>query len=184
MNIQGLIALIISIGGLIFAGHVLLSKSSFEQVFMTPEQISKQRIYAVLGGTLYFTFLVPALYIGWTNIINTKEIDLINWDTVKIIAVNTFIISLVFLGGIIKVIRNFVAKTDIKYKVVTKDLGELFLIKMLDKDICICSKSAQIDLNNTTEEIYLIKIDDFTKLPLIREEVAIQNRSIYQKIFE
>jgi len=132
MHFQGLIALIVSICGLIFAGHVLLSKSSLEQVFMSPEQRIKQRIYAVLSGTLYFTFLVPFLYIAYSSIFNLKETDAINWDIVKIIAVNTFIISLVFLGLIIRVFRNFIIKEDVKYKILTEDLGELFLIKMLD----------------------------------------------------
>lgn len=180
MSMQGVIALLISISGLWFAGYVLLSKTSFEEVFMTTEQKMKQRLFAVLVAVLYFTILFPLLYVTWECL----EITSINWSMVSSIALNTFVISLVILGRVIKTIANFITKEKIMYKVTIDGLDEMYLIKMLDREICICSPNASVDLNDLSEETFLIKMNDLMKLPILKENFPLPPLSTYQKFLK
>ncbi|WP_223638888.1 hypothetical protein [Planococcus sp. 4-30] len=183
MSIQGVIALLISICGIGFAGFSLLSKTAFEEVFMTTEQKIKQRLFALLAAVLYFTVLFPFLYVAWGIVVNNVELASINWELATSIAVNTLVISAFILGIGMKKVSNFITKEKTMYKVNIADLGEVYLIKMLDRETCICSPEADLDLDDLSEETFLVKMDDLMKLPILKEIVPVPTRSIYQKLF-
>ncbi|MGN7854365.1 hypothetical protein [Exiguobacterium sp. 22311] len=183
MSIQGIIALVISIGGIGFAGFSLLSKTAFEEVFMTTEQKIKQRLFGLLAAVLYFTVLFPFLYVAWGIVVNDLELAWINWELATGIAVNTLVISAAILGIGMKKVGNFITKEKTMYKVNIEGLGELYLVKMLDRETCIFSSDAHLDLDDLSEETFLVKMDDLMKLPILKEVVPVSTRSIYQKLF-
>ena len=69
------------------------------------------------------------------------------------------------------------------YKVNIADLGEVYLIKMLDRETSICSPEADLGLDDLSEETFLVKMDDLMKLPILKEIVPVPTRSIYKKLF-
>lgn len=183
MSIQGGITLLITIVGIGFAGFSLLSKTAFEEIFMTTEQKIKQRLFALLAAVLYFTVLVPFLYVAWGTGVNDLEFAAVNWERTTGIAVYSMIISAFIFGIGVKRVGNFITKEKIIYKVDIPDLGEVYLIKMLDREICICSKDAHLNLNDPSEETFLVKMDDLMKLPLLKESIPVPTRNVYQKLF-
>lgn len=182
MNIPGFLASIIGICIVLISGYSLLYKTDFEKVFMTTEQKLKQKLvmYVLLIG--YTTFLVPFLYIMCNISINNSDQFSIDWNKTISIAITTFFTSSFIVLVCIKKINNFVIKEKTMYKVDVEDIGEVYLIKMFDKEICICSLDANTDLENLSEKIFLIKMDDLMKLPILKEKIPLPTRSIYQKL--
>ena len=183
MSIQTSIPLLITIVGVGFAGLSLLSKTAFEGVFMTTEQKIKQRLFAVLAAIFYFTIFVPFLYVAWGTGIKNLEFTAVNWERTTALAVYSMIISAFIFGIGIKKVNNFMAKEKIMYKVDIPGLGGLYLIKMLDRETCIFSANAHLNLEDPSEETFLVKMDDLMKLPILKESVPVPTRSVYQKLF-
>lgn len=184
MSIQGIITLLITLVGVGFAGFSLLSKTAFEGIFMTPEQKMKRRLFALLAAVFYFTILAPFLYILWGTVVNHLELAAINWELATGIAVNTMVISAFILGIVVKRVGNFITKEKTMYKVDIPGLGEMYLIKMLDRETCIFSPDAHLNLEDPSEAPFLVKMDDLMKLPILKESVPAPTRSVYQKLFD
>ncbi len=181
MNIPGILVSIIALCIGLISGYSLLYKTDFEQVFMTTEQKLKQKLimYVLLIG--YTTFLFPFLYIMGSISINNSDQFSIDWNKTISIAITTFFISSFIVLVCIKKIKNFVVKEKTMYKVDVESIGEVYLIKMFDKEICICALDAHTDLENLSDKIFLIKMDDLMKLPILKEKIALPPRSNYQK---
>lgn len=116
--------------------------------------------------------------------IEDLEYEAIDWSLVIIIAISTFMVSFVLFIFYAKPIGNFLIKEKAMYKVYLEELGELYIIKMLDHETCIYSYDAHINLNNLGSQIYLVKMGDLIKLPLSKEIVTIPSRSFYKKLFD
>lgn len=183
MNIQGGIALLITIVGIGFVGLSLLFKTDFEGVFMTTEQKIKKRLFALLAVVFYFTVLIPFLYVAWGTGVNDLEFAAVNWERTTAIAVYSMIISAFIFGIGLKTVGNFIAKEKTMYKVDIPGLGEMYLIKMLDQETCIFSTNAHLNLEDPSEDPFLVKMDDLMKLPILKESIPLPTRSVYQKLF-
>lgn len=183
MSIQGSITLLITLVGIGFGGLSLLSKTAFEGVFLTTEQKIKQRLFALLAAIFYFTICVPFLYVVWGTSVNNLEFAAVNWERTTALAVYSMIISAFIFGIGIKRVSNFITKEKTMYKVNIPGLGEMYLIKMLDRETCIFSTDAHLNLEDPSEETFLVKMDDLMKLPILKESVPVPTRSVYQKLF-
>lgn len=182
MSIQSIVTVAILLCTLVFSGIVLLSKTTFESMFMTSEQILKKRLFDIFGITIYFSLLIPFFYVMWKFIVFDLSFSSIDWSTCVLIGISTFLITFIFLLFYAKPLRNFIVKEKIVYKVKIEDLGELYIIKMLDKETCICSFNAHTNLDDLKDQIYLIKIDNLIKTPITRESITIPVQSFYKKL--
>lgn len=183
MTISALLTAIVSLSAILLSSMALLSKTSFEIYFMTTEQILKKRLFDTLGIVLYLSFLSPFIYIVWNIYVKKLEFGAINWRFTLSISITTFLISSVLILFYAKPVRNIMIKDRIMYKVNLDDLGELYIIKMLDQETCICSPNSNIDLNDSNSQIYLIKMDNLMKIPILKEIVPLPPTSIYKKLF-
>ncbi|OAN10138.1 hypothetical protein [Exiguobacterium undae] len=184
MKIPSIIALIISLSAGIIPGISLVSKTKFESTFLTTEQILKRHFFIVFVAALYLSFLLSFFYVLVSYFIRDLSYESINWSTVIIIAVSTFLLSFVFSICYAKPISNFIIKEKSVYKVRLENLGELYIIKMLDHETCICSYDPNANLNSPGTQIYLVKVDDLIKLPLSKEIITLPSRSFYKKLFD
>ncbi|MCJ1908435.1 hypothetical protein [Planococcus ruber] len=184
MSIQGIIPLLIALVGTGFAGFSLVSKTAFESIFMTTEQKMKRQLFTLLGAVLYFTFLFPFLYVAWGTGVKHLEFAAINWERATAITLYSLVISALIMGIVVKRVGNFVIKEKIMYKVDFPDLGEMYLIKMLDRETCIFSTDKHLNLEDPSEAPFLVKMEDLMKLPILKESVPVPNRNFYQKLFD
>lgn len=183
MAIPALTTAIVSLLTLLLPSMALLSKTSFEINFMTTEQILKKRLFDTLGIILYISFLFPFMYIMWSIYVKNLDFRAIDWVFTLSISIITFLISSVFFTFYTKPIQNILIKNRRMYKVDLDDLGELYIIKMLDHETCICSPDPNIDLDNSNSQIYLVKMENLMKIPILKETVSLPSISIYKKLF-
>lgn len=184
MKISAIIALILSLSAGIIPGISLVSKTNFESTFMTTEQLLKKRFLIILSVALYLAFLIAFFYLLVSYYIKGLSFESLNWPFTVIIAISTFMFTSIFLIFSVKPISNFITKEKAMYKVCIEDLGELYIIKMLDPETCICSYDAHTNLNDLSLKIFLVKIEDLIKLPLEKEIVPVPSRSFYKKLFD
>lgn len=184
MNIQGIVISIVTIGTASISAYSLFSKTGLEKIFMTEEQKVIQKLFAYLLLIAYTTFLFPFLYVMWSIGVENKNIISINWNRVTTITILTFFISAFIVLVCIEKIKNFVIKEKNMYKVEIENIGELYLIKMLNKEICICTDDPHTDLESTLGKTILIKVEDLVKLPIIKEKFTLPPRSVYQKLLK
>lgn len=184
MKTSAIIALIISLSAGIIPAISLVSKTKFESTFMTTEQVLKRRFLITLSAALYLSFLLSFLYALVSYFIKDFKYASIDWPITIIIAISTFMFSFVFFIFYAKPISNFLIKEKAIYKVYLEGLGELYIIKMLNHETCICSYDAHINLDDLDTQIYLVKMEDLIKLPLSKEIVTLPTRNFYKKLFD
>lgn len=184
MKISAIIAIILSLSAGIIPALSLVSKSKFESTFMTTEQNLKRYFFILLSASIYLGGLSSLFYvvISYFNV-DFKYVS-INWSNAGFFGLFIFIISFSFSALYAKSISNFFIKEKTVYKVCLDDLGELYIIKMLDHQTCICSYNVHADLDSLDSQIYLIKMEDLLKLPLSEEVVTKEPRSFLQKLFD
>lgn len=182
MKFPTIIALLLSLSGAGFSAMSLLAKTRFESVFLTSEQLLKRRFLIIASAVLYCTIVVPLIYVQWDMWGMDKSYSSIK-ETAILIAFYTFFISSTFLIFYLSTLLNFIVKEKSLYKVSIEDLGELYIIKMKDIEICICSSDAHANLEAGNSQLYFVKLDDMMKLPFTKETVALPPRSFWQKLF-
>lgn len=157
MGVLALISIVAFIIGIIVSGKALLSKSELEQVFLTHEQKIKMYFYKLFGLSGLIAFLVSDLYILWSITINKKTAEMVNWSFAFALALVIFICCLISLGTIEKVVQNFFIKHHFKYKVTLNNFGEVYILRMMNQEICICSKDPNAVFVRNDVESVLVK---------------------------
>ncbi|WP_066065279.1 hypothetical protein [Neobacillus soli] len=183
MGITEILSLVTVLIASFISGKTLLSKSDLEQVFLTHEQKIKLYYIKLLGLSSLIGFLGGDLYILWNLTLNKKTAETANWNFAIALSFVIFICCLFTLGTVEKVIQNFIIQSHYKYKI-SLEIGDVYILRMMNEQLCICSKDPNADfLRNDTESI-LVKVEDLIEKPLIREKHQIPSRSFWQRILD
>jgi hypothetical protein len=184
VSITAFISTITVVIGLFVSGKAMLSKSELEQVFLTHEQKIKMYYYKLFGLSSLIAIFGGYLYLLWNLTINKNTTETVNWGFVIGLSFVVFICCLISLGTVIQIFQNIIIKHHYKYKVSLDNIGDVYILRMMDKDICICSKDPNADFLTNNVESILIKLDDLIQKPLIKEKLEIPKMSFWQKIME
>ncbi|WP_298468974.1 hypothetical protein [uncultured Psychrobacillus sp.] len=185
MGVPALLSIVTLIVAVIISGKALLSKSELEQVFLTHEQKIKMHYYKLFGLSGLIAFLVSDLYILWSITINKKTAEMVNWSFAFGIALVIFICCLISLGTIERFVQNFLIMHHFKYKVTLNNFGDVYILRMMNQEVCICSKDPNVVfLRNDDIESILVKVDDLLLKPLTKERLQKPNKSFWQKVLE
>lgn len=179
MKISAIIAFIFSLPPLIVYGMSLISKSHFESVFLTDDQLLKKRFLSIGEFAFGLAYLLTFFYILWKLFIS----ETIDMTSTVLIFLGIFLITWILSILYRRMITDLLIKNKTMLKVSIENLGEVYIIKMFDSTTCICSKDAQVDLNESNDPIYFVRIEDLIKSPITKEKIALPTRSIYQKLF-
>lgn len=155
-----------------------------EQVFLTHEQKIKLYYIKLISLSGLIAFLVADLYILWSLTFKGKTAETANWTFAIALSFVVFICCLISLGTIEKVIQNLLMKSHYKYKVTLDKIGEVYILKMMNEQLCICSKDPNADLYRNDMESILVRLEDLIQQPLIREEIQVPGRPIWKKLLD
>lgn len=181
-TLPALISIITVLIGLFISGKALLSKTGLEQVFFTHEQKIKTYLLKLIGVSLLTAFLVGDLYVLW-NLTFRNNIETTNWNYAFGLSIIVFIFSIIFYRSIDKIIKTFFKKHHFKFKVNLEKIGEVYIVRMMNKEICICSKDPNAEILKN-EDFILVKLEDLIQTPFIKEKIATPKISIWEKIFD
>ncbi|MED1471783.1 hypothetical protein [Bacillus salipaludis] len=186
MGITAIISTLTVVIGLIISGRALISKTELEKLFFTNEQKIKMYYYKLVGLSGLISILVGDLYILWNITFGTKTGEKANWGFAIALTFVIFICCLISLGNLERVVQNFFIKSHIKFKVNLENIGDVYVLRMLKEDICICSKDPNADYNkNDLESGYiLVKLDDLINKSFIKEKHEKSNMSIWEKLLD
>lgn len=183
MKLPAIIALLISLPAVIISGISLLSKTNFESVFLTHDQLIKKRYLSMGELAFYITYLVTFVYILWMVFVTKLNYESIDKTKTIVIAMSVFFSARILLILYSKFLTNLLVKNKTMYKVSIEGLGDVYILKMLNPETCICSKDAHANLNNLKHQIHLVRIDDLIKLPITKEIVSLPSTGFYTKLF-
>lgn len=185
MGITTVISTITLLVGLIVSGKALISKSEIEQVFLTNEQKIKMYYYKLFSLSGLIALFIGDLLIVWEVTIHKKTASGANWGLTAAVSSIVFIFCLLFLGTVIRITYNMFVKHYYMYRVRLNEVGDVYILRMMNEEICICSREPieNIDDRNIGQFI-LINLSDIIQKPLIKERHLIPQRSIWQKLFK
>ncbi|WP_047392529.1 hypothetical protein [Exiguobacterium sp. s168] len=183
MKLSAIIALIISLPAVIISGISLLSKTNFESIFLTHDQLLKKRYLSMGEMAFYITYIVTFIYILWMVFVSKSNYGSIDKTNTFLIAMSIFFSSWILLILYSKFLTNLLVKNKTMYKVSIEGLGYVYILKMLNHETCICSKDAHANLNDLNHQIHLVRIEDLIKLPITKEVVTLPSQSFYKKLF-
>lgn len=163
----GILSIILS---LVFNLNVLNSKPLISQAFFTDEQKLKVYLYNLIMFSIILAFIGVVLFMTLKNsgINNQSELDAEILVQGLGIAIITFLISVFIVGHLARWFQNFRMKYHYKFRVDIPSVGPVYVISMLDKEVCICSKDPNLGYrgSKSTKSSYLIAKEDIMRLPL------------------
>jgi hypothetical protein len=169
--------------GVVVSFKALVSKSDFEQVFLTHEQVIKIKLYRLIGLSASLGILLADVYFIWTLIFKGKTFETTEWNYIIGLAILWFILGLMFIGFLTSILSNIFARYHYKYKVNVPGTGDVYILKMMNQDICICSKDPNSEIKQDDSESYLFSIEDIKCKPI--NKVKIQKPQSYiQKLIK
>jgi len=175
---------IITIVGILLGGvvswHALNSTSDLEQVFLTREQKIKLYILNLIVLSGIISILSTIFYILWNGMFKEK----LEMDAVFLFGMAIFIICLISLGAIFRWIHNFAIKHQYKYKVNLPGVGEVYILSMMNSEVCVCSEVPYENNEIGDSNSFLIKLETLMDNPLIKEKFLKPKRSILQKLID
>lgn len=170
-SLSGVIGFLIFSFGLLVSGKELWDKTQVEKIFLTPRLKIIHQFTISIVSAVYITFLISYFYLIIQIYFMKIQWGNLDWENLMSICLFWFIVILVGTNPLIKIIRYLLIPYHVKYKISFDDYGELYLIKMIDSEICICAKNPDLDLDNASDEFILLKKEDLMKVKLKRVEV-------------
>lgn len=170
-SVSGVIGFLIFSFGLLVSGKELWEKTQVEKIFLTPRLKIIHQFTISIVSAIYITFLISYFYLVIQIYFMKIKWEHLEWGNLMSICLFWFIVILVGTNPLIKTIRYLLIPYHVKYKLSFDDYGELYLIKMIDSEICICAKNPDLDLDNASDEFILLKKEDLMKVKLKRVEV-------------
>lgn len=167
----------------IFRFHALSSKSDLGRIFLTDEQKLKAYFYNLFILSLLIALLSGIVYISIQN----KDIDKNPTElfgTAVAIVLIVFIVCFFSIGTIVKWIHNFLIKDYFKFQINLPEIGDVYIIRMLSKEICICSKDSSIESDTPDKNSYLISMKSIIQQPITKRRFTKPKRTVIQKIFD
>lgn len=168
--------------GLLVSIKALVSKSDLEQIFLTHEKILKMKFYRLIGLSAAIAILLPDIYFIWCLIYQGKTFQTVNWNFIIGLVFLIFLFSLMCLSILKSIIIGIFARYHYMYKVNIDDIGDVYILKMLNQSVCICSKDPNSNIKQDDSESYLIGLDLLMKKPLIKIKIQRPQNSIQKLI--
>ncbi|WP_423800752.1 hypothetical protein [Neobacillus sp. SAB-20_R2A] len=180
-----IIPLLITVAGVIIPLNALNSKTNLGRTFFTDEQRIKVHyfntaLFSIIMAVAvsYFILVFQVLTIPGFQI-ETKEIT-----SALGLGVTFFLIFLMITSPIFRWIDNFIIKYHIKYKVTpSEEDGSVYILRMHDKDTCICSKNPNAEYSDQGEYM-LISMEEILGKKLLEEKIQKPTRSVFAKLFD
>jgi hypothetical protein len=177
------IPLIITISGALIPVNALNSKSNLGKTFFTDEQKIKVRYF----NTVILSFIMAFAFSYFYLVINSNTSGHLQIGTSEITSaivwgIWVFLIFLMVTSPLLKWIDNFFIKNHLKYKVILSEDKAFYIIRMHDKDTCICSKNPNAEFVYQGEYM-LISMQEILGKRLVEEKVPKPPRSTWSKIF-
>lgn len=173
-----------SIFGLLIPVHALNSKTILGKTFFTDEQRIKVKYYNNFLFSLIMAFAIEYFYLLIKiNMRDNHQIGSQDLQSALVWGTLLFIFFLMMTPTLLTWINNFCIKRHIKYKIVLEGIGPVFIIRMHDKDTCICSKDANAIFSQEGTFI-LVPMEEIMKNELIPKKITKPNRSFWCKLFD
>lgn len=184
--ISGILAILTLIFSALISLNVLHEKSDIGQTLFTDEQKMKVYYYRLFVLSFLLFIEVFVIYIIISLISGNKEAitDPNTLTTALAISFSFFILSLLSLGRIIKWYQNFFIKKHSKFRITLPDGVEVYIIRMLNSDICICSKDHDAGFKEDTKRTYLVPVENILEKPLRKISFPKPKQTWIQKIFD
>lgn len=181
--ISYIIPLVITLAGLWIPINALNNKTNLGRTFFTDEQRIKVRFYNYVSFSLIMSFAIA--YFAFVIKVNSRgDFGTSEITSAIVLGVSYFIIFILITPPLIKWVDNFFIKTHIKYKVVLpNEIGAVYIIRMHDKDTCICSKDPNAEASQNSEYT-LISMQEILGKSLLEEKIAKPPRTFYSKFFD
>ncbi|RBP85973.1 hypothetical protein DFO70_1365 [Cytobacillus firmus] len=178
------IATFSTIFAIIISLNALSIKSGVARIFFTDEQKLKVKYFNMLVFSTIISFGV--FFFSLAMIVRTSSNQELTNSAMVTALFNTigiFILLLFSLSIIIKWVENFAIKHHIKFKT-TLNNKEIYILKMLDKETCICSSNPNTLYDDSDDEYLLVPIQDIMGKHLIKEMILKPHRSNWSKFFD
>lgn len=188
----GFVPVIIIILASIINLIALNSKTEVGRAFLTDEQ--KTKVYYF--NLVMFSFVISIAFLSFFISYQDTKLDgeaTTNSEILAqglLIALFIFIVLLFMLGRVAKWHQNYRVKYHYKYKVDIPDIGTVYIIRMLNKDVCICSEDPNFEFRGSKDKkrrkkkTFLIPFDDILKQPLVKVKVTKSKQTNFEKFFE
>ncbi|KAB2329431.1 hypothetical protein [Bacillus mesophilum] len=171
-----IVPVIFTISGALMGVNTLNAKTSIGRSLMTDEQRIKVKYYNYIQISILLattaTFIMAS---------HTLPNDISTFIGVFLINLALFLLA---VPVIIMWIVNFCFKSHYKYKFHHDDLGDLYIIRMLDQETCICSTDANLMYTEDPNEYYLIPLEKVKDKKLIQEKITKPNRKFWQNLMD
>ncbi|ALC92075.1 hypothetical protein AM500_21480 [Bacillus sp. FJAT-18017] len=178
------IPLLITILGTLIPINALNEKSSLGRTFFTDEQRLKVRYFntVLLATIISFGFIYFYLAIK-VNERNEFRLETSEIAFSSIWGIILFLILILITSPIMNWINNFKIKYHFKYKVsLPEEDLQIYIIRMHDKDTCVCSKNPNIEYNNKGVYI-LIPMQNIMGKNLKQIRIKKPKRTFWSKFF-
>lgn len=182
--VSGIIALLVTVFGLTINLNSLNSKTDIGEVLLTDEQKLKVYYYRKFMLSLILAFEAFCIFTFVALLLDAGQTEL----TSKIIgsalatAFGVFLLCLASLDKLAQLYQNFFIKDHYKFRVTLSGIGDVFIIRMLNAETCICSKDPNAGFKENSKRIYLIPIQDIMREPLLKTKHPKLPKTLKQKI--
>lgn len=136
----------------------------------------------VLSGLM--AFIGTIINISWNVYIKkgTTILEMNDWSSTIAFAIIIFVCCLFSLGSVLRLIEKVFIKHHFKYKVNLTNVGEVYILGMMNSDVCICSKDPNANWEMSNEASFLINLDSVMQQPLIKVKILKPQQSFIQKL--
>lgn len=165
--------------------NVLNEKSEIGQVFLTDEQKTKVYFYNLFMLSLILGTLSALIYLmihldmsNDKSVFNSEELSL-----AVALAIGVFLFCIISLGRLAKLVNNFFVKYHYKFKVNLPGIGDAYILRMLNTEVCICSKNPSSEFKVSSKKYYLVSVNSIMERPLSKIKLRKPKQSVFQKLF-
>ena len=99
------------------------------------------------------------------------------------IAIGVFLFCFTSLGRSAKLVNNFFVKYHYKFKVNLPDVGDAYILRMLNTEVCICSKDPSAEFKVSGKKYYLVSVNSIMQRPMSKIKLRKPKQSVLQKFF-
>ncbi|MGM0897911.1 MAG: hypothetical protein ACQEV0_08425 [Bacillota bacterium] len=185
----GILSVIIAIFTLVFGIFVSVNaldkKTDISQALFTDEQKMKVHYYRLFMLSSLISleaFVIPILFLIKSGDFKTMT-DPSTLVSLLFFSLTIFVLCLLSLGRIAKWFQNFFVTKHFKYQITLSNRKKVYIIRMLNPEICICSEDPNAGFSKNIDDTYLVPIDRIIEKLLIRKEFPKPTKTFIQKFF-
>ncbi|MBY0097316.1 hypothetical protein [Mesobacillus maritimus] len=180
-----IIPLFITLAGVFIPINALNLKSKLGRTFFIDEQKIKVRYFNTFLFSFIMAVLVAYFYLFFIlNRFNNIQIESTEIGAALGLGTVVFFIFLLITSPLFTWINNFFIKDQILYKVVPSiEIGPVYILRMHDKDTCICSENPNAEFSQHAEYV-LVSMEEILGKTLIEVYIPKPPRSFLSRLFD